>query len=397
MFPRKLVAVRELADLRDDRRRPVDVRRDVHVAVHDRQPEEHDAEQRSHDHERLAGVLPCGLAERRNAVRDRLDAGHRGAARRERVQHERDRSAHEEEIGLAARAEVHDAGHAVIVGLREPAVERLEHADTDQDRHVDDEEVRGDCEELPRLLHATQVPPGDDHDEQDRDRQDPRREHAERRCECGGAGGNRHRHGEHVVGEERDAGHLRGQEPEVVACHHVRATGGGVRLDRLPVRKDQEQQHREERDRDRHDEREGREPDDRHEHAQHLFGGVRRRREVVGSEHGEGGRLAQTLVLELLGVERRAEELVLQPVTQAVGRQLDAGLDRRGERVRSDGVRGTGFRARPRILRSAPCAPFRPVSVSVSERARKKLRPRSFSQSRRQRDIRIGRTGIKNL
>ena len=34
-------------------------------------------------------------------------------------------------------------------------------------------------------------------------------------------------------------------------------------------------------------------------------------------------------MLELLGVQRRAEQLVLQPVAQAVGRQLDAGHERR--------------------------------------------------------------------
>ena len=155
-------------------------------------------------------------------------------------------------------------------------------------------------------------------------------EHAERRRERGGAGGDRHRHGEHVVGEERDAGDLRGQQPEVVARHHVRAAGRRVGLDRLAVRQDQEEQDDEQRGRDRDDERERAETDDRDEHTQHLLGRVRRRREVVGREHRERGRLAEPLVLELLGVQRRAEQLVLQPVARAVGRHLDAGNDRRG-------------------------------------------------------------------
>ena len=125
---------------------------------------------------------------------------------------------------------------------------------------------------------------------------------------------------QHVVGEQRDAGNLRGQQTEVVAGHHVRATGGGVRLDRLAVRQDQEEQDDEQRGRDRDDECERAEPDDRDQHPQNLLGGVRRRRQVVGREDRQRGGLAEALVLELLGVQRRAEQLVLQPVAQAVRR-----------------------------------------------------------------------------
>ena len=45
--------------------------------------------------------------------------------------------------------------------------------------------------------------------------------------------------------------------------------------------------------------------------GEQLLGGVRRRRQVVGREHGESGRLAQALVDELVGVQRRAQEAVL--------------------------------------------------------------------------------------
>ena len=45
---------------------------------------------------------------------------------------------------------------------------------------------------------------------------------------------------EHVVGQERDAGDLRGHQAEVVPRHHVRAAGRRVRLDRLAVGEDQE-------------------------------------------------------------------------------------------------------------------------------------------------------------
>ena len=55
------------------------------------------------------------------------------------------------------------------------------------------------------------------------------------------------------------------------------------------------------------------------EHPEDLLGGVGRRREVVGGEHGERGRLAEPLVRELLGVQRRAEQPVLEPVAERLG------------------------------------------------------------------------------
>ncbi len=71
-----------------------------------------------------------------------------------------------------------------------------------------------------------------------------------------GARGRRHGDGEHVVGQQRDSGHLRRQEAEVVARHHVRATGRRVLLDRLPVGEDQEEEDAEHRDGDADDEAE---------------------------------------------------------------------------------------------------------------------------------------------
>ena len=49
-----------------------------------------------------------------------------------------------------------------------------------------------------------------------------------------------HGDGEDVVGEQRDAGDLRGQHAEVVAGHDVGAAGARVRLDRLAVREHQD-------------------------------------------------------------------------------------------------------------------------------------------------------------
>ena len=148
------------------------------------------------------------------------------------------------------------------------------------------------------------------------------------RDERGGAGGDRHRDGEDVVGEQRDAGDLGGQQPEVVAGDDVGAAGGRVGLDRLAVGEDQERQHDQHGDGDRHDQRERGDADGGDEDPQDLLGGVGRRREVVGGEHGQRRGLAQPLVLELLGVQRRPEQPALDPVADAVRRQVDRRLHR---------------------------------------------------------------------
>ena len=78
-------AEHRVRDLADDRplladRDPVDVGRQVG------DPQEHRDRDDPHDQQGLGGVLRLRAAERRHAVRDRLDAGERGRARRERVQ-----------------------------------------------------------------------------------------------------------------------------------------------------------------------------------------------------------------------------------------------------------------------------------------------------------------------
>ena len=110
------------------------------------------------------------------------------------------------------------------------------------------------------------------------------REERSGRRERRGAGRDGHGDGEDVVGEERDAGELRGQDAEVVARHHVRAARRRVGLDRLAVRQDQEPEHDEQGNRDRNDEHERGQADERQQVAQDLLGRVRRGRQIVGGE-----------------------------------------------------------------------------------------------------------------
>ncbi len=77
------------ADLRDDRLRLG--RQHVQLHRDEREAQEHQAEQAAHPHERGPGVLPFDGLERRDAVRDGLDPGHGGTARRERFQDDEER------------------------------------------------------------------------------------------------------------------------------------------------------------------------------------------------------------------------------------------------------------------------------------------------------------------
>ena len=56
------------------------------------------------------------------------------------------------------------------------------------------------------------------------------------------------------------------------------------------------------------------EPHPRQQDEEDLFGGVSARREVVRGEHRECRRLAERLVLQPLGVQRRTQQPVLDPI-----------------------------------------------------------------------------------
>ena len=178
--------------------------------------------------ERRPGVLPLAASERRHAVGDRLDAGHRRAARGERVQHE-DRAAPHRR----ARAGVPTAPcRRVAVGVRQVAATPAgTRPDAEQDDHVDDEEVRRDGEDPARLLDARAGCPHAMSDDEERPTIGTRygSSAGDRRREGGGPGRDRDRDREDVVGEQRDAGDLRGQEPEVVLGDDVGAAGASGR------------------------------------------------------------------------------------------------------------------------------------------------------------------------
>ena len=101
------------------------------------------------------------------------------------------------------------------------------------------------------------------------------------------------------------------------------------------------------------------------EDVEDLLGGVGARREVVGGEHGQRRRLAEALVLELVAVERLAEELALQPVARR--RRAASGWPiRPGSGSVAGGARWCSSRARPGW--SSPRSLERGVLVGRSRR-----------------------------
>ena len=197
----------DLADLGDDGGRALGVGGDVHVRGEEREAEEHRPEGRAHDDEGGAGVAPLRGPKRGNAVRDRLDAGDRGTTRREGAEHDEQRRP-----GEPAAPGVPD-GHETGLVQRlhgKVAEEHLADADPEQRHHAADEEVGGQREHPTRLPHAPQVPERDEHDEEHGDRHRVGGEAGRDRGQSRGAG--RHGHGdrEHVVGQQRHAGDLRG-------------------------------------------------------------------------------------------------------------------------------------------------------------------------------------------
>ena len=142
----------------------------------------------------------------------------------------------------------------------------------DQYRQADDVGVHGRREQPTRLLRAAQV---GEHDEQQRDETELdaiRTQDRERRRDGGDARGHRHRDREYVVDQQRRTGHQRCVGSEVLAAHHVRATTARVRVDRLPIAGDHDQQQDGDHDRDRHQVVERRQTRNRDEHEQDLFG-----------------------------------------------------------------------------------------------------------------------------
>ena len=214
---------------------------------------------------------------------------------------EDDEEAHRPELGVGERLD----------GMEAPGGEAVD-ARQEEDPHHPDEEVGGRGEDAARLLHPPQVAPRQDQDERQRDRHPVGEQGAEGGGERRGPRRHRDRDRQDVVGQQRHPGDLGRQEPEVVAGDQVGAARLRVGLDGLAVGEQEDAEDRQERQGDRDHHREDADGGRLDQDVQDLLGRVRRRGEVVAGEDGQGGRLAEPLVDETLGRQRRPDDQPLE-------------------------------------------------------------------------------------
>ena len=244
---------------------------------------------------RLLGGWNAGMP-----LRHGLHAGQRGAARRERPQHEEDA---QEAAGLGRLANL------VVGALGRDAVAEadLHEGDERASRRRQHEAVRGDREGAPGLLDPAQVDRGQEDHAADRERDGMRRKGRDGARHGGHTGHHRDRDRQHVVDQQARGGDQRRVLAEVVAADRVGAAAVRIGVAGLPVRGDHDHSSSTTAAADPGGEVQERDPaEPKHEHD--LLGGVRHRRERVGAEDRQGEPLRQQRVAEPVGAERPADE-----------------------------------------------------------------------------------------
>ena len=162
----------------------------------------------------------AGLRKIGTRVRHRLDAGHRGAAARERLEqqpHARrlDRRRHRRRRATGSGAPPRD--------------DRLDDADDDHHRQRRDERVRRQHERDAGLPEPAQVDQRDQREDREAQRERVRQQRRERRDQRADAGRDADRDVEDVVDRERRAGEQPEARPEVLLRDGVRAAAVRIR------------------------------------------------------------------------------------------------------------------------------------------------------------------------
>jgi hypothetical protein len=273
-------------------------------------PEEQERHDERHRDQGPLGVAGLRLAERGHAVGDRLHAGEGGRPGREGVQEQEEGDRRQLAAGAGQLG-----GLLVRVLDRTEAGEHPVAAVADDPAEAHDVHVGGDGEDAAGLTDAAEVPPQQHQDEGGGDRHPVVAQRLDGRRQRGRAGRHAHRHGEHVVDQQRGGAHRGHEVAEVVPGHHVGAAALRVGGDHLPVGQHQDQQQH------RHARRQRQGQPDRgpargDQHEQHLLGRVGGGGDRVRREHRQRHPLADALVDELRRAERRAEQHPLAAVAQ---------------------------------------------------------------------------------
>jgi len=260
---------------------------DPELACEKAHAEEYRAEKRAHEDEDDLGVPRLGPLERGHAVGDGLHSGERDRAGRESAEHEK------QPEGLDRFLQAPLRGRDVMrEGCRREPEQPV--GKESEDRHEVDICRKG--EDRRALADSTEVPDREEYDERDAKRHAHVEELREDRRQRGHTGRDRDRHREHVVGEERSRGGQTRERPEVVARHDVRAATVRVCPDRLLIAHHDDGEDDDDREGDREGEGGHRAEAREQEHSHDLFGGVRRRGDVVRSENGKSLCLADAFL-----------------------------------------------------------------------------------------------------
>ena len=232
-------------DLRDHR--DARARGGVHRDREIRDAEEERDRDRAHRDERERGVPALGATKRADAVRDRLDAGQRRGARRERLQDDEDADA---PAPAASGFGTPACGHVPSRHLPTPVPIMRNMAATKpyvgSAKRTPDSRTPRRFTIVSSTTNASESPTLCGVERGSRRGQ---REHT--RCD-------RHCDGQDVVDEERSGGDEARERAEVVLRDDVGAAARLVRPDRLRVREDDDREHDRDRDRDREHETERR-------------------------------------------------------------------------------------------------------------------------------------------
>ncbi len=195
---------------------------------------------------------------------------------------------------------------------RRPAAGDAAHdAHHHHDQHRGHEAVGREGEEEAGLPHAAQVHQGEKHEHQQADRHLVRLQRGHGRRQGQHARHDAHRHGEHVVNQQRRGGHEAGVRAQVLAGHDVGPAAVRVGVDGLPVGEDDDGQQGGDGHRDG-DDQVGRRQRGGHQDGQRGLGGVGHGREGVRGEDRQGQHLRQQLLLQALDRDRAAEQGALE-------------------------------------------------------------------------------------
>ena len=292
----------------------------------ERHTSEHRHRDAAHQRERGGSILRLRLAERRNAVADRLDAGQRCATGSERAEPEEDDAESAELVQLRFDLVRARCGHQ----LR--PCQQPEHAYHDHADDAEDEGVRRDGEGHAALAQASQVEQHDDRDDPEcrLHRISAERLQQRRGGEVRHACRHRDRHREHVVDEQCRSDDDAEVAPEVDRSDLVVATTRGIRVHVLPVGRDDcdhDDDHGQAGPRRQREVRQAAQG----EHDEDLLGGVRDRRHGIAGEHRKRDALGQQLLGQRVAAHGSPEQDPLRQIRQhrhaanrrrAIGRAL---------------------------------------------------------------------------